>query len=200
MALLEELEAGRVDVHFVESAEPSPLAHGILTGRPFTFLDGAPLEERRTRAVPCRVGSGPSGADGLPPGLPVAAGELGPLDPVATAEVLDQVRPRAPGTPTSSTTCCCRWCCAGRCRHWRQWFDELAADGRAGVVGGGWAPTERRAWPERCTRSLTDPMVDDDEALAECVGGHLDVAGPVTVDAAGGGGPAAHRIGARGSR
>jgi len=42
--LLGEVEAGRVTVHFVESAEPSPLAHGILTGKPFTFLDGAPLE------------------------------------------------------------------------------------------------------------------------------------------------------------
>ena len=30
--------------------------------------------------------------------------------------------------------------------------------------------------------SLRDPLVADDDALAECVGGHLDVAGPVTVD------------------
>ena len=90
VALLDDLEAGRVGVHLVESAEPSPLAHGILTGRPFTFLDGAPLEERRTRAVPVGRGLGTLGAGGLP----VAASELGPLDPAAVAEVLDQVRPR----------------------------------------------------------------------------------------------------------
>ena len=78
-------------------SEPSPLAHGILTGRPYTFLDGAPLEERRTRAVPVPRGLGPLGPDGLPPGLPVAASELGPLDPAAAAEVLDQVRPRPRG-------------------------------------------------------------------------------------------------------
>ena len=29
---------------------------------------------------------------------------------------------------------------------------------------------------------MADPLVGGDEALAECVGGHLDVAGPVTVE------------------
>ena len=57
VALLEELEGGGVAVHCVESAEPSPLSHGILNGKPYTFLDGAPLEERRTRAVRGAPGS-----------------------------------------------------------------------------------------------------------------------------------------------
>ena len=43
------VESGDVEIHMVESSEPSVFAHGILTGRPFTFLDDAPLEERRTR-------------------------------------------------------------------------------------------------------------------------------------------------------
>jgi ATP-dependent Lhr-like helicase len=30
---------------------PSPLASAILNARPYTFLDDAPLEERRTQAV-----------------------------------------------------------------------------------------------------------------------------------------------------
>ena len=62
VALLGEMESGGVSVHFVESAEPSPLAHGILTGKPFTFLDGAPLEERRTRAVAVPRGLGVLGS------------------------------------------------------------------------------------------------------------------------------------------
>ena len=107
--LLAAVEAGRVRVHVVESPEPSPLAHGILTGRPYTFLDGAPLEERRSRAVPLRRGLGPTG----PGGLPVPADELGPLDGPAVAEVLDQVRP-GPATPTSCTTSSCRSSPAGR--------------------------------------------------------------------------------------
>ena len=48
------IEEGSIRVHFVESSEPSAFAHEILNGKPFTFLDDAPLEERRTRAVQVR--------------------------------------------------------------------------------------------------------------------------------------------------
>ena len=74
VALLDDLESGRVGVHLVESSEPSPLAHGILTGRPFTFFDGAPLEERRTGPSRSAGGSDRMGAGGLRS----AASELGP--------------------------------------------------------------------------------------------------------------------------
>ena len=139
--LLRMVEAGRVEVHLVESAEPSVLAHGILTGRPFTFLDGAPLEERRTRAVPVPRGLGPLGPDGLPPGLPVVAAELGPLDPTAAAEVLDQVRPR----PRDGDELHDLLLSLVLCRPvpaWQPWFDELCSEGRAGLVG-------RRLGPDR---------------------------------------------------
>ena len=177
VALLEGLETGRVGVHFVESAEPSPLAHGILTGRPFTFLDGAPLEERRTRAVAVPRGLGPLGSSGLP----VAPSELGPLDDRAVAEVLDQVRPRPRDADELHdlllTVVLCRPVAA-----WDRWFIELQMDGRASLVGGSWAPTERLAMAHAVHRSLTDPLAGGDEALAECVGGHLEVAGPVLVE------------------
>ena len=143
VVLLQDMERGRVDVHLVESVEPSPLAHGILTGRPFTFLDGAPLEERRTRAVPVPRGLGPLGPDGLPPGLPVAASELGPLDPAAAAEVLDQVRPRPRDADELHDLLLSLVVCRP-VRDWQSWFDALRAEGRAGPVGEGWAATERR--------------------------------------------------------
>ena len=181
VTLLEDMESGRVAVHFVESAEPSPLSHGILTGRPFTFLDGAPLEERRTRAVAVPRGLGPLGPDRLPQGLSVAASELGPLDDAATAEVLDQVRPR-PRDPDELhdlllTLVLCRPVPA-----WHEWFTQLQRGGRAHVVAGAWASTERLSLAEALDRSASDPLVDSDEALAECIGGHLDLAGPVTVE------------------
>jgi ATP-dependent Lhr-like helicase len=181
VGLLADMESGRVTTHFVESAEPSPLAHGILTGKPFTFLDGAPLEERRTRAVAVPRGLGVLGPDGLPPGLPVPAGELAAFDPAAESEVLDQVRPEPrDADELHDLLLTLVWC--REVPDWRPWFDELVADGRAGPVGGHWATTERRDEAERVHASLTDPMVDADEALAECVGGHLDLAGPVTVE------------------
>ena len=48
--ILTKIRDGRIEVVTVESTEPSPMALGILNGRPFTFLDDAPLEERRSRA------------------------------------------------------------------------------------------------------------------------------------------------------
>ncbi|MEE3327265.1 MAG: DEAD/DEAH box helicase, partial [Myxococcota bacterium] len=74
-------ESGEVQTRFVDSSEPSPLAYEILNGKPFTFLDDAPLEERRTRAV------------ALPRGLPVEARELARLDPEAIARVRTEVSP-----------------------------------------------------------------------------------------------------------
>ena len=56
------IESGRVDVVVPDTTEPSVLAHEILNGQPFTFLDDAPLEERRSRAVhaaPRPAGRGP---------------------------------------------------------------------------------------------------------------------------------------------
>ena len=180
VGLLTEMEAGHVAVHVVETAEPSPLSHGILTGKPFTFLDGAPLEERRTRAVPVPRGIGVLGPDGLPPGLPVPAGELAAFDEVAESEVLDQVRP-GPRDADELHDLMLSLVLCREVDRWRPWFAELAADGRAGLVGGNWAATERRAEAELVHASLTDPTVDADAALAECVGGHLEVAGPVSV-------------------
>ena len=44
---------------------PSPLAAEILSARPYTFLDDAPLEERRTQAVLNRRWSDPQSTDDL---------------------------------------------------------------------------------------------------------------------------------------
>ena len=128
--LLAEMEAGRVGVHLVESAEASPLAHGILSGRPYTFLDGAPLEERRTRAVPLARGLGPLGPNGLPSGLPVDPSQLGPLDPGAVAEVLDQARPRPRDADELHELLCSLILCRP-VDAWREWFEQLEAEGRA---------------------------------------------------------------------
>ena len=142
VSLLEDMEAGRIGVHFVESAEPSPLAHGILTGRPYTFLDGAPLEERRTGPWPSHAASGRSAPPGCRPGLPVTASELAPFDPGALAEVLEQVEPR----PRTADELHDLLLSLVRCRP----GGVLAAlvrragrDGRVSVVGDAWVATER---------------------------------------------------------
>lgn len=82
--LLRAVEQGTARVHVRDLAGPSPLAQEILTARPYAFLDDAPAEERRTRAVAARNFSDPA-----------LAGELARLDPVAIAQVRREAWPGA---------------------------------------------------------------------------------------------------------
>ncbi|HEY7840858.1 MAG TPA: DEAD/DEAH box helicase, partial [Gammaproteobacteria bacterium] len=49
--LLRGVESQQVRIHVRDLSAPSPLAQEILSARPYAFLDDAPAEERRTRAV-----------------------------------------------------------------------------------------------------------------------------------------------------
>ncbi|MBL8022492.1 MAG: DEAD/DEAH box helicase [Leptospirales bacterium] len=50
-AVLERIESEQIQIRSVDTPEASALSHEILNARPYAFLDDAPLEERRTRAV-----------------------------------------------------------------------------------------------------------------------------------------------------
>jgi len=52
--VLAKIEAGEIRTVVVDSPAPSPMAHEILNANPYAFLDDAPLEERRARAVSLR--------------------------------------------------------------------------------------------------------------------------------------------------
>src|SRR5213076_691351 len=45
------LRDGSIERHAIDTSEPSAFSRAILNSQPYTFLDDAPLEERRTRAV-----------------------------------------------------------------------------------------------------------------------------------------------------
>src|SRR5207302_5592565 len=53
-AVIEAIERGEVRTLCVDTAAPSPISHEILNANPYAFLDDAPLEERRARAVSLR--------------------------------------------------------------------------------------------------------------------------------------------------
>ena len=75
------LEQGKIETAAVETPAPSPMAHEILNANPYAFLDDAPLEERRARAVALRR-TDPDLAQGI-----------GALSPEALAEVKGQAWP-----------------------------------------------------------------------------------------------------------
>ncbi len=80
--ILERIEQGTLRTVAMDTSAPSPMAHEILNANPYAFLDDAPLEERRARAVSLRRMD------------PWMDGELGRLDPEAIREVCDQAWPK----------------------------------------------------------------------------------------------------------
>ncbi|HSR67328.1 MAG TPA: DEAD/DEAH box helicase [Acidobacteriota bacterium] len=79
--LLAAIEEGRVECAAVDTPEPSPLSHEILNANPYAFLDDAPLEERRARAVQTRRF------------LPPREEEMGLLDASAIQRVVEEAAP-----------------------------------------------------------------------------------------------------------
>lgn len=81
---IQGIESGTIRVVCCDLVEPSPLAAEIINSRAYTFLDGAPLEERRTRAVASRRFLDPA-----------TASDLGRLDEAAIARVREEAWPEA---------------------------------------------------------------------------------------------------------
>lgn len=76
------IEEGRIRVEVRDLREPSPLAAEIVNARAYSFLDGAPLEERRTRAVVSRRWLDPK-----------EASDLTVLDPESVEQVIKTAWP-----------------------------------------------------------------------------------------------------------
>ena len=80
--ILRDIQDGAIQCVAADTSEPSPFSHEILNANPYAFLDDAPLEERRARAVQTRRT------------LSGHNEELGILDPDAIEKVTAEVWPR----------------------------------------------------------------------------------------------------------
>ena len=181
--LVRGFESGAVRTHFLDTTEPSPLAHEILNSGPFTFLDDAPLEERRSRAVRLRRG------------LPVEASDIGRLDPDAIERVRTEARPE-PRDRDELHDLLMSLVVSRPLPELQSDFDSLVAGGRATTITGDpplWVATENRPAAEalfpgaafvpdaRLDSAGPAPPPDAGTAAAAVVRGHLDILGPVTV-------------------
>ena len=81
-SLLEAIRDGQIRTVAIDTPEPSPFSHEILNANPYAYLDDAPLEERRARAVQMRRTLPADYADGA-----------GALDPEAIAQVAAEAWP-----------------------------------------------------------------------------------------------------------
>ena len=186
-SLLGGIESGAIQTIAVDTAEPSPFSHEILNSNPYAYLDDAPLEERRARAVQLRRTLHTDMAQGV-----------GALDPAAIAEVAAESWPMVrdadelhdalltlstlPVTP-----------------EWQPFYDQLESTGRVArlIVEGAafWIAAERidvarLAHPASILHPAIQPAgqvkdmpVDRESAAAYILRGWLESTGPSTVSA-----------------
>lgn len=146
------IEDGSIRAVAIDTAEASPFSHEILNANPYAFLDDAPLEERRTRAVNLRRT------------LRTGAGEAGVLDGAATERIAAETWP-SPRDADELHDALLTMIVLPAVPEWRHWFDELRAAGRAREVEGRWIAFER-------LDRAGDPV--------EIVRGWMDSVGPST--------------------
>jgi ATP-dependent Lhr-like helicase len=176
--VLKKIEDGTVELLARDTPRPSVFAHQILNAMPYAFLDDAPLEERRARAVFLRRV------------LPEDAGDLGKLDPEAIRRVAADAWPAVRDTeelhdlllslvlfPETES----------RRLHTDapRWFDALEAAGRARrLVRGGtsyWAAVEHDDILRGLDTSVAGGESKTEQRLVTAFArGWLEVSGPVT--------------------
>jgi ATP-dependent Lhr-like helicase len=145
-SLLRGMASGAIRVIAVDTPVPSQFSHEILNANPYAYLDDAPLEERRARAVNMRRV--------LPESV---LEEVGGLDAGAIAQVRDEAWPDVRDAdelhdvlhtlvalPESRATL--DWTAEGGGPHiggphigtagWRGHFERLLEQGRAGIAVG----------------------------------------------------------------
>ena len=154
--VLRGIEQGRIRCLAVDTPVPSQFSHEILNANPYAYLDDAPLEERRARAVEMRRV------------LPASVlEEVGALDPSAIAQVQQEAWPDVRDAdelhdvlhtlvlvPVEDSSQLSALSSQETKRqltgHWTEFFDRLQRENRAFVaeVAGHryWVAAERDEW------------------------------------------------------
>src|SRR5207245_6090241 len=186
VAVLRRVERGEIRCLAVDTPMPSPFCHGSLTANPYAYLDDAPLEERRARAVEMRRS--------LPPDL---AGDLGALDPAAIAEVAEEAWPVVRDSDElHDALLTLIWVPEELGRDWAVFLPALLQTGRAAIVVGGefsgWVATERLATVRTVFPAAeyspavegvgAEELQERDEAIRRIVQGWMESTGPTTAE------------------
>ena len=197
-ALLAGIESGAIEVYGRDTVQPSVFSHQILNAMPYAFLDDAPLEERRARAVPLRRA------------LPDDARDLTQLDPDAIRQEADNAWPRIRDVDELHDALLTLGVLpeepAGLSRPTMEgqpvlsWLQQLASAGRAHRVSAdsglsAWAAAERLSLVQKAYGSVSvspeprsplsrrggDPEVRSrEDAILALVRGWVDSIGPFT--------------------
>jgi ATP-dependent Lhr-like helicase len=189
--VLRGIEQGRIRCLAVDTPVPSQFSHEILNANPYAYLDDAPLEERRARAVEMRRV------------LPASVlEEVGALDPAAITQVQQEAWPDVRdadelhdvlhtlvAVPMGSTQHSPFSTQQQRMtRDWKNFFEKLQSENRAIAAEAAgkeyWVAAERVEWFHAMHRVGTDfpanVRVTPDDAMLTSVQGWMAHLGPTT--------------------
>ncbi len=183
--VLRRIEAGSIQCVAIETPTPSVFSHGILNANPYAFLDDAPLEERRARAVEMRRT--------LPPEV---ATQFGRLDPAAIEEVARESWPVVrDADELHDALLTLVWVPREAADAWALYAPRLLAEGRLIEVVQPHPGAEKRveAWVATEHRSIAEALFSDrnEDAIDATVLGWMESTGPTTA------GELAYRLGLR---
>jgi ATP-dependent helicase Lhr and Lhr-like helicase len=178
--VLMRIHNGEIRCVAVDTPEPSPLAHAIITAAPYAFLDDAPLEERRTQAVYTRRAS--------------SSDDVGKLDLAAIERVRDEESPdpRDADELHDALLTASFLTDDEASQLPRELFDTLVASRRATFINNVWITAERLpellAVHPSITAAINAPASRNrawtrEEALVELIRGRMTLTGPTTARA-----------------
>ncbi|HZD47311.1 MAG TPA: DEAD/DEAH box helicase, partial [Silvibacterium sp.] len=186
--VLAAMDDGRIRCVAVDTTTPSVFAHELLNANPYAYLDDAPLEERRARAVAMR---------GMVPEKEL--GEAGRLSPAAIAEVREQVWPDLRDEHELHDLLCslvivpAEIAADPRAAQWAEWYGQLERQGRVSLaiiegrnyfVAAECVEDLRLLWPEAefagAVAGVPTSHENADEVLRKAVQGWMALLGPVT--------------------
>jgi ATP-dependent Lhr-like helicase len=128
IAVLRGLRSGAIERVAIDTPEPSAFARGILASQPYTFLDDAPLEERRTQAVFARRTLDANSVDAL-----------GALDPDAVGRVREEAWPQPESMEElHDALLWMGFATEEESMAWQSWLQQLARERRVAQRNGRW--------------------------------------------------------------
>jgi ATP-dependent Lhr-like helicase len=191
--VLAGIQDGSIRCVAVDTPTPSAFSQEVLNANPYAYLDDAPLEERRARAVAMRRA--------LPE---TVLAEIGRLDPAAIARVREEAWPDVRDADELEDTLetlialpenVAPWGSEAVATRWRACFDALLGDRRAGRavhegraywVAAGKAKGFLALFPaakfDSAIAELESSVPSRDQALVALVRGWTAHSGPLTAD------------------
>ncbi len=187
--IVADLESGQLQTISVDTPAPSPMAHEILNANPYAFLDDAPLEERRARAVSLRRTD------------PDLARGIGALSGAAIEQVRDSVRPDLRDAEELHDLLLSLGILPiDRAAEWTDWADKLIAESRVSLASWSADSADHRAYVAAERIALVQALLpsarfdpplsaaagealDQEQAVRKVVQGWLEITGPTTATA-----------------